>query len=198
MLVKIAGRHVEVGDSLREHCETKVNDLNKYFDQMTDANISFHKDNHKHRADVTINANGLTLHAQGEGADFYPAIDDATLKITKQLKKYKERISKHQRRREKNIDKLSAMPILTASHSILDEEFSDIPDDLFKEYTPKVERKDIHNITPMSVDEAVMQMDLMHTTMYLFQNPTSGRLNVVHRQADGTVKWIDPHLANED
>jgi ribosomal subunit interface protein len=197
MLVKIAGIHVEVGKSLREHCETKVNDLSKYFDQVTDANVSFHKDSHKHCADVTINANGLTLHAQGEGADFYPAIDEAALKITKQLKKYKERISKHHQRREKYLEKINSMPSFKASHSVVEEDFTDVPEDLFKEYSPKVQRKDIHSITPMSVDEAVMQMDLMHTNMYIFQNPTSGRLNIVHRQKDGTVNWIDPHLADE-
>lgn len=197
MQVRIAGRHMEVGEALREHCEARVNDLEKYFDQMTDADVSFHKDSHKHCADVTVHANGLTLHAQGEGADFYPAIDEATSKITKQLKKYKERISRHQQRREKALDKLAAMPVFTAEHSEIEEDFSDIPEDLFKEYSPKVRRKDIHNITPMTVDEAVMQMDLMHTNMFIFQNPNSGRLNVVHRQADGTVKWIDPHLAEE-
>ena len=89
------------------------------------------------------------------------------------------------------------MPSFKASHSVVEEDFTDVPEDLFKEYSPKVQRKDIHSITPMSVDEAVMQMDLMHTNMYIFQNPTSGRLNIVHRQKDGTVNWIDPHLADE-
>ena len=55
-----------------------------------------------------------------------------------------------------------------------------------------VKHKEVTHVEAMSVDEAVMQMDLLHKPAYLFQNASTGTLNVVYRDVDGSVRWVSP------
>ena len=50
-------------------------------------------------------------------------------------------------------------------------------------------------IPSISVGEAVMQMELSHTSVMVFRNEKQGRINVVYKRDDGNIGWIDPHNA---
>lgn len=192
--VTIAGLHMEVGDALRQHCAAKVEDMKaQHFEHITDISISFRNERHRNLAEVNSHANGIHLHAEGEGNDFYLAIDDALSTLGRRLEKYKGRMNKHRNRRAK-MKEMEALPTMTATYHMVEEEsLEQAPEDMFAEYMPKIKHKKIDNIETMSVDEAVMQMDLLHKKFFLFRHPKSGRLNVVYREEeDGPVGWIEP------
>ena len=167
--------------------------LKKYFDQVIDVDISFETERHMHLAEVTVHASGIHLRAIGEGADFFAAIDDAEHKLERQLKKYKGRLMKHRQRRQKYADQLKTVAPMTATHhDLAEDDLEAAPEDIFADYIPTIKHKKVQDISPMSVDEAVMQMDLLHKPAFLFQNAKTGKLNVVYREGESTVRWVEP------
>lgn len=194
MQVHIGGHGVEIGQTLQEHTEDRLAVLTKYFDNIIDVDVSFRTERHHHYGEVTAVVSGMTLRAVGDGADFYIAIDDATHKLEKQLRRYKKRLQKLQKRRETIQEKLADASGWQATHSLVEEEsLEDAPTDMLAEFAPKIVHKNVKDIPTLTVDEAVMQMDLLHTNVYIFVNVRTNELNVVSRpHEDGEVMWIEP------
>lgn len=194
MKLTITGVHMDVGAALKTHTEEKLQDLKKHFEHVIDVHVAYsHIDGQRHHADVTIHANGINLRAEGRGSDAYTALDDANKKLTKQLDKYKGRLQKHRHRREKFAEQIAAIAPLKFEDATVEESHLDGMDaDAFAEFAPDVVKKEVGQIVPMSVDEAVMQMDLLHKPAFLFLNAKSGKLNMVYREGDSTVRWVTP------
>lgn len=195
MNITVSGHNVETGEALQAHASSKIADLQEYFEQIQSAHVVFGQESHHHhlhRADVTVHANGIVLRASGSGIDFYAATDDASAKLVKQLKKYKGRLTKHRERRRKYADKIKGLKPLSIEELALDEDALEAADDnIFQAYSAPIEKKEVGQIVPMSVDEAVMQMDLLHKPAFLFLNASSGNLNMVYRDGEA-VRWVAP------
>ena len=67
-------------------------------------------------------------------------------------------------------------------------------DELADDYSPPVIAETTKNLRQMSVEEAVMELDLTQAEMVMFRHAGHGGLNVVYRRADGNIGWIDPAL----
>lgn len=194
MNITITGVHMQTGEGLQTHARKALHDLLEKFDQIHGAEVAFHHDHHQHHADITVHASGLTLRAGGEGTDFYHATDAALHKIKRQVERYKGRMLKHRKRLKKHgtpVEHL-AEGLHAADHHIDEKSLETFPEEMLKDYLPKIIRRDVKKIMAMSVDDAVMQMDLLHAPVYLFQNPHTGSLNVVYREPNGKVGWITP------
>lgn len=193
MHITISGHNIELGDALREQVNNRLHGLEKYQIRAVDGHVTFSKNgkgSDNIRAEVTVSASGLVLNAHEHGTDAYAVFEAAADKLEGQLRKYKDRLKKHERRRT---DMGSAFaPIEVAHHELDEEDLENVPDDIFAEFMPKIVKKDTRKIQTMSVDEAVMQMDLLHAPFFIFNNPQTKALNVVYRQADGSVGWVSP------
>lgn len=194
MDITINGVHMDLGAALQDHTQKKIADIQHYFDQVQAVDVFFKDTSHgKCEADLTVHASGIVLRAEAEGAESYSALDAAFAKIVVQLKKYKGRLGKHRERRQKYEEKFSGMASLAMEDAHVEEDALDgVPHNLFEDYAPQVVRKDVSEIAPMSVDEAVMQMDLLHKPAYLFLNARTGTLNMVYREKGNIVRWISP------
>ena len=196
MEIKVAGVHFQVGESLTNHCEDKLAELEKFSVNAVSVDVTFTKSttgNEVH-AEVVIKTAGLTVRATGVNDDAYAAFDEAAEKAVRQVAKYKERMKKHNRRREESV-RFTEAPALEAQKSVIAEEsLEEAPEDIFAEFMPKIEHKEVKNIQTLTVDEAVMQMDLLHVNFFIFQNASSGQLNIVYREQDDSNKigWIEP------
>jgi putative sigma-54 modulation protein len=196
MRVTISGVHTETGSTLKDHTESKMEGLTKYFDKVIDVTVTFAQEKHHHhlhRADVTVHANGIVLRAEGTGIDFYAAIDEAALKLGRQLERYKGRLHKHRERRQKFADQIKGFDSISVVDATMEDgalEEADV--DVFGTTLPDIIKKEVGRIDPMSVDEAVMQMDLLNKPAFLFLNVSSGKLNMVYREGENTVRWVAP------
>ena len=197
MQVNISGRHIDVGEALHTYCEEKMHALQRHFTNIVDIKVTMGiENNHRHVVEVTANASGLVLRARGEGTDLYAAVDMVEEKLVRQLEKYKGRMQKHRKRRQELAAQLGGVPQLqTTEHTMDEAALEEAPEDIFAEYMPKIVHKEIRHLQTLSVDEAVMQMDLLHMSFYIFQNAKSGMVNVVYRREDGTVAWVEPDAA---
>ena len=170
---------MESSDAVRSYVEEKLARVKKYIDEPIDAQVvlSVQKKIH-HRAEVTMVAKGLTMKSVESKEDMYAAIDLMTDKIERQLKRYKDKLKNHkgdvggQRRLEKKI--LSAASV--------DEGAAE----------PEIIRSHSFSVKPMSVEEAVMQMDLLQKDFLAFTDDKSEEMNVVYRRKDGNYGLIVP------
>lgn len=195
MRITVSGVHMDTGKVLREHAETRMQELRQFFDQVMDVNVKFVQEPHHHNihvADVTVHVSGLTLHAEGQGIDWYAALDDASTKLVRQLDKYKGRLHKHREKHRKHKESLKDMGPMAFEEASVSEEMLDGMDGVFDEFAPEIVRKEVSKIAPMTVDDAVMQMDLLHKPAFLFLNSGTGKLNMVYREGENTVRWVAP------
>lgn len=195
MQIRVTGRHIDVGDALRAYSEEKLSTLAKHFYNIVDINLVLSIDGHRHVAEVTANGAGIIVRGQAEGADLYAAIDLVEQKLIRQLDKYRGRLQKHRRRRMEQSAAYGEIPVKRTKERVVEEKvLEDAPDDFYKEFMPKVVHQEVRDLQAMTVDEAVMQMDLMHTDFFIFVNPQTRDINVVYRRGNDTFGWIEPHV----
>jgi putative sigma-54 modulation protein len=179
MQIAVTFRHMETSDPIRAYVEEKLSRVKKYIEEPIDAQVVLSVAKKiRHSAEVTIVAKGITIKGSEETNDMYAAVDNVVDKIERQLKRYKEKIKEHKplTGRERQVEKT----VLAA------ESFEEGGGE------PVIIRSRSFPIKPMSVEEAVMQMDLLHKDFLVFTDDASEEINVVYRRRDGNYGLIVP------
>ena len=186
MQIKITGKHLDIGDALRTHIETKLQSLReRFFEGTVHGKVVVEKRRSLFLTDCTIHlATGLVLQAHAEDSAAMSSADSALAHLEKQLKKYKQRLKDHHRapRELREPREASRYVIQQEEHE------GDEPEGL---HAPVIAETSAV-IPQLSVGEAVMQLDISTTPFVLFHNSKEGRLNVVYRRPDGNIGWLDP------
>lgn len=181
MQISVTFRHMEVSNPIRDYAEEKLSRVNKYIDEPIDAQIVLSVAKKiRHKAEVTLLAKGITIKGTEETEDMYAAIDAVVDKIERQLKKYREKLKAHKplTGKERRVNKM----VYTADSF-------DVGD-----YEPEIIRSDSFFVKPLAVEEAVMQMDLLHKEFLVFTDDATEEVNVVYRRKDGNYGLIVPHV----
>jgi putative sigma-54 modulation protein len=186
MKVNITFRHLEATDSLKQYALEKVERVNKYFEEPGDAHIVLSVDRHVHHADITIHAGQFVLRGKENSNDMYASLDLAMDKIERQLCRYKEKLKRHHGKAW--VHHRQDLVNHRFRHNVL--EMTE-PEKRSEEMGPRVIRSNEFLAQPMSVDEAVMRVDLMNNEFLVFTNATSGEVNVVYRRKDGHYGLIE-------
>ena len=179
MRINVTFRHMETSEPVRNYVEEKLPKVKKYIDEPVEAQVVLSVEKKiRHKAEVSLGAKGITIKATEETSDMYAAIDGVLNKLERQLKRYKDKIKKHKplsgkaRRVEKTI--------YTAES--IDEAYPE----------PSIIKTNSFQMKPMSVDEAVMQMDLLEKEFLVFTDSSDEEVNVVYRRKDGNYGLIVP------
>lgn len=98
MQVNVTGHHIEITDSLKDYLNTKLNRIERHFDNVTDINCILSVEKLRHKAEAKINVSGGTLFADSVEEDMYAAIDGLIDKLDRQIVKYKEKLTDHHAR----------------------------------------------------------------------------------------------------
>ncbi len=181
MQINVVFRHMDHSDALKEYAVEKLSKIKKYLDGPLDVNVVLSVEKIRHIAEVKFNFNGFMVKGKEEADDMYTAIDLVANKIIRQIKRYKERL--RHKKGSPGIDKRlqTSMPVDIVS---VDPERD--------ETASEVIRKTNFLVKPMSLDEAVMQLELMNNQFYVFRDESTDRINVVYRRDDGHYGLIDP------
>lgn len=97
MQISVTGQHIEVTTSLRDYVTSKLERLERHFDQVTNVHVVLSVEKLRQMAEATIHVNGATVFANAEDEDMYAAIDALVDKLDRQVKKHKEKRSDHHR-----------------------------------------------------------------------------------------------------
>lgn len=125
-------------------------------------------------------AKGLTMKSEEDKEDMYAAIDLMVDKIERQLKRYKEKLKSH--KGSAPVAQKEAVEVAQGGTAPAEE----------TDGTPEIIRDHSRFIKPMSVEEAVMQMDLLDKEFLVFTEDNSEQMNVVYRRKDGNYGLIVP------
>ena len=187
MKILITGKNINIGDALRGHTESKVKDLTeKYSVDPVECAVVVSKDA-KHAICCQIDMHlgrevFVRVHADSDDAHF--SVDDAVEKLEKQLRRHKNRLVDHHKKKGIQLDTIPAQQYVISHNS----EDDNAGDDL----APLIIAEQESTILSLSVSEAVMRMDLGDMNALMFLNNKENRINVVYRRPDGNIGWIDP------
>jgi len=98
MQLTITGHHIDVTAALKNKVESKLAKLEKHFDHLTDIHCVLTVEKLEHKAEATVNLSGSTIHADAIESDMYAAIDSLVDKLSRQVIKYKEKLTDHHAR----------------------------------------------------------------------------------------------------
>lgn len=177
MKINTRGKNIELTPALKDYVEEKVGRIEKYFDHASiDAQVSLGVERERHTVEVTAFVDGLILRGEEATGDMYASIDGVMEKIERQIRKHKTRINRKFRERKEEIQ------LEMGGFSQDDEE----------EQEGKIVKIKRFSFKPMSVEEAVMQMDLLGHDFFVFTHDETEELNVVYRRKDGDYGLIEP------
>ena len=171
MKLNITGRKIDITEGLREYTTGKLSKLDKYFgdEVAADVTLSVQKDNHI--IEVTIHHKGMIYRAEVMEPDMYASIDRVEDVLERQIRKQKTRLEKQ---------------LKTGAFEV-PFEFGDIEEE--KEF--KVVKTKTYSAKPMSVEEAILQMNLLGHAFYIFNNSDTMDKNVVYKRKDGNYGLIE-------
>lgn len=185
--VTVKGKNIQVTPALRDYAEKRVAKLSKYFqwrqDVQVEVMLSVERDTQI--AEITYHLGGLLMRGESRSKDMYASIDDASDKIERQVRKYKNKIQ--QREHE----------TLRMSNSAVQAEAAGADVQAEDESRPRVVRTKRFAIKPMDIEEAIMQMELLGHDFFVFANANTDEVNVLYKRKDGNYGLIEPTLEDE-
>ncbi|MCW2279230.1 ribosome hibernation-promoting factor, HPF/YfiA family [Heliophilum fasciatum] len=176
MNIQVRGKNIEVTQALKEYVVKRLSKLEKYINSLGDARVSLSVEGDRHRVEVTVPAADMLLRAEESHADMYAAIDLVFEKLEKQIGAYKTKL---QRRTKHASPREVAPPLDDLGTAVADDE-------------PRIVRSKRFAFKPMPVDEAVMQMNLIGHSFFVFANSETEQVSVVYRRKDGNYGLIEP------
>jgi len=186
MQVQITGKNVDVGEALKAHIKTRIDqDVVKYFDDDANGHVTVAKEGNEFRSDCTLTlGSGISLQSHGRSADAYASFDIAAEKLEKRLRRYTRRLKNH---RKQNTSPVRTMnfPVFVISPDG-DDEVETANDN------PVIIAETSTEIQDLTVSQAVMKMDISDTPFVIFRNGKNSSLNIIYRRDDGNIGWIDP------
>ncbi len=175
MRINVTFRHVDSSDALKEYAEQRLKKLKKYIEGPMDVNVVLSVEKFRHTAEVVISGDGIRAAAKEVQEDMKAAIDLVSDKIEKQLKRYREKL----RSKRVTPQGLQAPAPPVAEHEAAAE-------------VGEVIRTEKMAAKPMSVEEAVAQLQVLDRDFLVFTNADTNQVNVIYWRKDGALGLIEP------
>ncbi|MCL2437230.1 MAG: ribosome-associated translation inhibitor RaiA [Clostridiales bacterium] len=172
MKVIITSKNFNVNDQLKETVEKKFEKLKKYFSDDIVANVMISMERGKQKMEATINARGMIFRAEESAADVHESIDRVLEKLSTQMSRFKDKLQK----KHKDHKEFS---------------FADIPEYEGEHEEIKVVKTKKFELEPMSTEEAIMQMELLHHTFFVFLNMETDSVNVVYKRKNNDYGLLE-------
>ncbi|MEG0386065.1 ribosome hibernation-promoting factor, HPF/YfiA family [Solibacillus cecembensis] len=177
----IRGENIEVTPAIRDHVESKIEKIERYFngDVNANANVNLKVYNAKEtKVEVTIPMKNLTLRAEERHDDMYAAVDLIVDKLERQIRKHKTKVNRKFRDREGTGLYFAAVNQAEASTETSDEEYV-------------IVRTKQFDLKPMDQEEAVLQMNMLGHDFYIYTDAESDGTNIVYKRKDGKYGLIE-------
>lgn len=176
MKIDIISRNYEVSERLKEITNQKLGKLDKYFDgQDAKVKVSFKKQASALTTEVMLDYTGKLVRATASSDNFYDNLDVVLPKLEGQIRKHRTRFDQHQ----KNVAFRDAAVYETADRD--EKQSSIVKEKKFK-------------LTPMTVDEAMEEMELLGHSFYVFLEAKTNTVQVLYARKDGDLGLIEPEI----
>jgi putative sigma-54 modulation protein len=183
MNYNIRGENIEVTPAIREYVEKKITKLERYFTETPNANVNVNLKTYNDKSskvEVTIPMQNLVLRAEEVHDDMYAAIDLITDKLERQIRKHKTKVNRKFREKG-NINALFAATDDGGAPAIEEDDAEEL----------EVVRQKSFDLKPMDSEEAILQMNMLGHSFYVFTNAETNLTNVVYKRKDGRYGLIE-------
>lgn len=211
MRVVFTGKSTSITDREKEYAEQKLQRLARYFNTVRDAHLTHSVQRNWQIVEVQLDLNGMILRAEERTGDVFASIDAVVEKLEQQVKRLKGKLRNHKGRP-------SAVAVAATLAEVPEETAEDLPqatpdtesaqgveagpdpyasagggtgDGAGTGAEGGVVRRKRFAIKPMSVDEAALQLDLLHHDFFLFLNDETGEVNVLYRRREGDLGLLE-------
>jgi len=212
MQVSVHCRNCDVDDELRAHCEEKLGNIERLWENGQTANVRLHSERGRFSAEITLVSAGLISRAEEKGPSPAAAFDHAVNKLERQLSRFKKKVQSAKRRHNNRDDVAGTVlhPLsspgldLAAATTIGPESTLDGVADIDPDASPvdglgdalgedeSVVRVKKFALKPMSPEEASLQMDLLGHSFFVFRDAGTHEVSVVYKRDSGGYGLIEP------
>lgn len=173
MNINYTARHTNVTSEIKEYCEKRILSLEKLLGHPIDADVLLSVEKYRHKVEINLKTKTTTLNTVEETHDMSSSLTGAFDHLEKRVKKEREKLRERKRRRIRDVETYSSSrekggkPI-------------------------RVIRSQSYTMKPMSVEEALVQLDMSKEEVFLFRTVTTENWAVLFRRKDGNYGLIEP------
>jgi putative sigma-54 modulation protein len=181
MNYNIRGENIEVTPAIRDYVEKKISKLERYFTEAPDAHVNVNLkvyNDKKSKVEVTIPMTQLVLRAEESNEDMYAGIDLIADKLERQIRKHKTKVNR----------KVREKGGLTSMFNVIEDNNAPVVEE---EHDLELVRTKRFDLKPMDSEEAILQMNLLGHSFYVFTNAATHNTNVVYKRKDGRYGLIE-------
>ena len=171
MNITVIGRKVNLRENFKELVQRKLQKFDRIFDADAEATVTVTLERNRQTVEITVKQRGMIYRAESSSLEMNDALDDVVAALGRQIRKNKTRLE-----RAKKVKEFE-----------LQDEYYDEPD----EEIEIVKRKTFF-VKTMTVEEAILQMNLLGHAFFMFRDEASGEINVVYKRNDGKYGVLEP------
>ena len=193
MEVSISARHMNITPRLEEVIHEKIGSLDRFLDGLDQAEVHFDEARNpriedKEFCEVTVQGHGHHLRCKVHARDPFSAVDLATLKLERQIRKLRTKLQKRHHGDGVSLRDLDAPALLADldSSGVAVDEAEQEP-----EHEPVIVKSKRFYLAPMTPDDAVLKMELLGHGFFFFINKDTNRSAVIYKRDDGDIGLID-------
>ena len=172
MKTTIVARKMDLTQGLKEYVENKINKLDKFFDDDAEAKITMSVEKSRQKIEATIYHRNTIFRVEQVTSDMYVTMDKVIDDMERQIRKNKTRLEKKLR-----------------SNAFVNLEPADVGIEEEKEFN--IIKTKTFTTKPMSNEEAILQMNLLGHTFFVYKNSENGKNNIVYKRNDGNYAIIE-------
>ena len=193
MDIRIQAKNIDLNPHAEQYIQKKFDRLRRHLPNLDDAKMEVSRTQARAtrdrvQAQMTLNIAGYTLRGQDRGVNLFAAVDAVTDVVDRQIRRFKGKVyhSSQARKSGRGIRDIPPEAII---------EIPDAAEEEVLEEIGQVVRTKRHSMPPMSVEDAIFQMEMLGHSFFLFFNMDSDEYNVAYRRRDGDYGVIEPELA---
>ncbi|XOQ45606.1 MAG: Ribosome hibernation promoting factor [Thermocaproicibacter melissae] len=177
MKLTFIGRKVNLKDNFKELAAKKLSRFDRLFGDDAEAKVVVTVEKNHQTVEITIFSRGMIYRAEARANEMNVALDEVIASLGSQIRRNKKRLNK----------KFSSAELLIPE--------SDSSEEDYEENSFQIVRRKRFAVKPMSVDEAILQMELLDHQFFMFRNEETGDISVVYRRRGGGYGLLEPEPA---
>ena len=173
MNIKIVGRKVNLRENFKELVQRKLSKFDRIFDEDADATVTVTLEKNRQTVEIMIKQRGMLYRAEATASEMNEALDDVVAALGNQIRRNKKRLERAQK----------MQPVE------LPDTYYDMPDE---EDEPEIAKRKTFYVKVMTVEEAILQMEMLGHTFFMYRDDDTGEIDVVYKRRDGKYGVLEP------
>jgi len=173
MNINYTARHTNITPEIKKHWERRLKTIEKLLGYPVEADLILSVEKYRHKVDINVKVKGATLNTTQETQDMFSSIGVAFDHIEKRVKKERDKLKERKRRKSREMGVFNP-PLST------------------EEPQTRVISSNDYSLKPMSVDEALLQLESSNREVFVFRKFDSEKWAVLYKRKDGNFGLVEP------